>query len=305
MDSYGVELSATWRDSIGKDFKYKIGVNTGYTDNKVLLMDWETDYIYRQIQKDGRTDVGTWGMQCLGMFRSFQDIEEYFAKYNITSYMGKTKDQVRPGMLIYKDVRGKQQPDGTYLGPDGIVSDEDDQVRLSNRSNPYGFTTNLGAEWKGISISAQLSASWGGYSVLPTSVLKTGSSIEMTNMPSFWNPDNMYSYQNVYDNAGNLVVVENRDAKYPNLQYATVNSVASTFWRISGTQVRLNNLTLAYTIPSRFTKLAGIESCRLNVTGQNLLSLYNPYPENFMDPMMSYGSYPTLRKFTIGVNLTF
>lgn len=305
MDSYGVELSATWRDRIGKDFKYKIGVNTGYTDNKVLLMDWETDYIYRQIQKDGRTDVGTWGMQCLGMFRSFQDIEEYFAKYNITSYMGKTKDQVRPGMLIYKDVRGKQQPDGTYLGPDGIVSDEDDQVRLSNRSNPYGFTTNLGAEWKGISISAQLSASWGGYSVLPTSVLKTGSSIEMTNMPSFWNSDNMYSYQNVYDNAGNLVVVENRDAKYPNLQYATVNSVASTFWRISGTQVRLNNLTIAYTIPSRFTKLAGIESCRLNVTGQNLLSLYNPYPENFMDPMMSYGSYPTLRKFTIGVNLTF
>ena len=43
----------------------------------------------------------------------------------------------------------------------------------------------------------------------------------------------------------------------------------------------------------------------MNVTGQNLLSFYNPYPDNFIDPMMSYGSYPTLRKFTVGVNVTF
>lgn len=305
MDSYGIELSATWRDRIGKDFKYRIGVNTGYTDNKVLLMDWETDYIYRQIQKNGRTDIGTWGLQCLGMFRSFQDIEEYFAAYNITSYMGMTKDQVRPGMLIYKDVRGKQQPDGSFPGPDGIISEEDDQVQLSNRSNPYGFTTNLNAEWKGFSISAQFSASWGGYSVIPSSALKCGNSIESTNMPSFWNPDNMYAYQNIYDNAGNLVVAENRDAKYPNLKYASVNSVSSTFWRVNSTSVRLNNLTLAYTIPSRLTKTIGIENCRFNITGQNLLSLYNPYPDHFIDPMMGYGSYPTLRKFTIGVNLTF
>ena len=30
-------------DKIGKDFKYKVSVNTGYTDNKVLMMDWETN----------------------------------------------------------------------------------------------------------------------------------------------------------------------------------------------------------------------------------------------------------------------
>jgi hypothetical protein len=97
----------------------------------------------------------------------------------------------------------------------------------------------------------------------------------------------------------------NRDAELPNLNYSSVNSVASTFWRVSGTRVQLNRLTLAYAIPSKYTKIAGIQSCRLNVTGQNLLSLYNPYPDNFIDPMYSYGSYPTLRKITIGVNLTF
>lgn len=305
MDNYGIEVSATWRDKIGKDFKYKVQVNTGYTDNKVLLMDWKTENLYRQIQKGGRTDIGTWGMQCIGMFRSFQDIEEYFTQNNITSYMGKNKSQMRPGMLIYKDVRGAQQPDGTYAGPDGIVDKDNDQVHLSNRSNPYGFTTNLSAEWKGISLSAQIGASWGGYSFIPSAALKPGNSLEYTNMPSFWNPDDMFVYNDIYDAGGNLVVAANRDAKYPNLNYSDVNSVTSSFWRVSGTRVNLNRLTLAYSIPSRYTKLLGVESCRFNVTGQNLLSFYNPYPDNFIDPMTSYGSYPTLRKFTVGVNLTF
>ena len=75
-------------------------------------------------------------------------------------------------MLIYKDVRGALQTDGTYAAPDGIVDKDNDQVRLSNRSNPYGLTTNLSAEWKGISVSAQISASWGGYSFVPSSALK-------------------------------------------------------------------------------------------------------------------------------------
>ena len=310
MDSWGIELSATWRDKIGKDFKYKIGVNTGYSDNKVLNMDFDDEYIYRQITKGHRSDIGTWGMQCIGMFRSFQDIDEYFAKYNITEYMKMTKDQVRPGMLIYKDVRGAYDSEtGTYAGPDGVVDEENDQVRLSNRSNPYGFTTNMSAEWKGLSISAQFSASWGGYSLLPTNALKPGISnavgLEYNNMPSFWNPDNMYVYQDIYDAGGNLVVAQNREARYPNLAYYNVNSVASSFWRVSGTRVRLSQMTLAYTIPSQWTRKIGIQSCRVNVTGQNLLSFYNPYPDNFIDPMTSYGSYPTLRKFTVGVNLSF
>ncbi len=308
MDSWGYEVGITWRDKIGKDFKYKIGINTGYHDNKVLNMDWETDYIYRQIRKGGRTDIGTWGLQCIGMFRSFQDIEEYFSENNITRYLGMSKDQVRPGMLIYKDIRGPQQEDGSYAGPDGVVDAELDQVCLSNRSNPYGFTMNLGADWKGFSLTAQLNASWGGYSFIDGAALESGSGVselEFTNMPSFWNVDNMYSYQDVYDAAGNLVVAENRNGWLPNLQYQSVNARTSSFWRVSGTRIRLNRLTLAYTIPSNLVKKIGIQSARVNITGQNLLSFCNPYPDNYIDPMCSYGSYPVLRQFTVGVNLSF
>ena len=306
MNQYGVELSLNWRSNIGKDFRYKIGLNTGLSDNKVLLMDWETNYIYRQITRGHRSDVGTWGMQCLGMFRSFQEIEEYFSKYNITQYMGMTKDQVRPGMLIYKDVRGPQLTDGSYAAPDGVVDKDNDQVRLSNRSNPYGMTFNINAEYKNLSLTAQVSAQWGGYTTVPGAALKPGNSIEYTNMPSFWNPDNMYVYEDIYDAQNRLLLEANRDAFYPNLAYSSVNSVASTFWRISAASLRLTRLTLAYSIPSKFTKAVGINSARFNITGQNLLNFLNAYPDNFMSPMAgNYGNYPNLRRFTVGVNLSF
>ena len=308
MDSWGGELSVTWKDKIGKDFKYSIGVNTGWSDNKVLNMDWVTDYLYRQITPGHRTDVGLWGMQCIGMFRTFQDIEEYFEKYNITSYMGMTKDQVRPGMLMYKDVRGAyDEATGTYAGPDGVVDEKNDLIKMGDRSsNIYGFTMNLKADWKGISLSAQLGASWGGYTTIPGAALKPTGNLEYCNMPSFWNPDNMYSYQNVYDEAGNLLVKENREAYYPNLKYTSVNAVASTFWRVSNARVALNRMTLAYTLPKSWLGNIGINGCRINITGQNLINFYNPYPDKFMNPMAgSYGSYPNLRKWTVGVNLSF
>ena len=308
MNSWGYELSLNWKDKIGKDFKYKVGLNTGYSDNTVLNMDWVTNYIYRQITPGGRSDIGTWGMQCLGMFRSFQEIQEYVKTYNITSYMGKSVEDIRPGMLIYKDVRGKQQADGSYAGPDGIVDKDDDQVCLSNRNNPYSFSLNLSAEWKGISLTTQFQASWGGYSFIDGAALKTGDGIELTNMPSFWNVDDMFSYQDVYDESGqNLLVKQNLNAKYPNLAYESVNAVTSNFWRVSGTRIKWTRITLAYSLPSKWLKATGIgiQNVRFNITGQNLLSLYNPYPDNFIDPMSSYGKYPALRKFTLGVNVTF
>lgn len=305
MDSWGYELSLTWKDKIGKDFRYKIGLNTSYTDNKVLNMDWETEYLYRQITKGSRSDIGTWGLQCLGIFRSFQEIEEYFDKNNITTYLGMTKDEVRPGMLIYKDVRGAQQSDGTYAGPDGVVDDEMDLVCLSNRSNPYGFSLNLNASYKDFSVSAQIGASWGGYSFLNSLSLKTGDGLAITNMPSFWNVDNMYVYEDIYDGSGNLVVAANRGGSLPNLAYTSVNALTSSFWRISGTRVKLSTMTIAYTIPKKWTKVVGIQNARINITGQNLLSFYNPYPDDYIDPMCTYGNYPALRKFTVGVNLTF
>ena len=47
--------------------------------------------------------------------------------------------------------------------------------------------------------------------------------LEYTNMPSFWNTDNMFVYNDVVDASGNVVVKANRNAKYPNLRWGSVN----------------------------------------------------------------------------------
>ena len=39
---------------------------------------------------------------------------------------------------------------------------------------------------------------------------------------------------------------------------------------------------------------------------KNMLSLFNPYPDKFTDPMAGiYGNYPNLRRITLGINVSF
>lgn len=70
------------------------------------------------------------------------------------------------------------------------------------------MTMNLNAEWKGLSLTAQFNASWGGYSFLPDDAISLGNQgtsankyndLGYANMPSFWTTDNMFVYNDVVD----------------------------------------------------------------------------------------------------------
>ena len=322
IDNYGLEFTLGWRDRIGKDFRYYVRVNTGYTDNKILKAPW-VDTATRGLEDlvpNERADRGLWGYSYIGMFQSYQQIAEYFSANNLVTYLGRTQSDVHPGMLIYKDIRGSQKADGTYYDagdpsdPLSNVVDKNDLVRISKyRSNPYGFTVNMGGDWKGLSFSAQFASSWGSYTMMPSeainnkSIISTSSGYDVmqyTNLPSFW-ANNMFIYQDVMDDKGNVVAAKNLDAKYPNLRFAGINGVASTFWKVNNTIAQLRNITLAYALPREWVTSMGVEGCRINVTGQNMFNFYNPYPDKFMSPMSSYSTYPTLRKITVGLNITF
>ncbi len=317
VDTYGIEIGVGWRDKIGNDFKYGVRLNTGYSDNKIKKDNWPTSMEMDSKIQGERSDRGVWGLECIGIFRDYQQIEEYFDQYNITSYLGLQKSDMRPGMLIYKDVRSSDRDENGYYieTPDGVINENSDKIRISDRSsNIYGFTLNLNAEWKSFSLSAQFNASWGSYTTLSKSarsisnnILNTSgyNSMQYTNLPSFW-ANNMFVYEDVYDASGNLVAEANRDAKYPNLMYDKVNNVESTFWRVNNASVTLRNITLAYTLPKALVNKVGVESCRLNLTAQNVINFYNPYPDNFYSSFAgTYGQYPNLRKITLGVNVSF
>ena len=123
--------------------------------------------------------------------------------------------------------------------------------------------------------------------------------------PSFWNPDNVFVYDDIYDGSGRLVQKANHAGSLPNPGFSE-NRAASSFWRISAARVSLNRLTIAYSLPKNWLKGSGLQNVRLNLTGQNLINFYNPNPDGYFNPMAgTYGKYPNLRKWTFGVNVTF
>lgn len=311
IDDWGIELSLTWRDKIGKDFKYNVGINTGYGDSRTLIKPWPAQFAFNDLKpKQWANTQGGWGYECIGMFRNYQEIEEYFAKYNIKNYCGLTKENVHPGMLIYNNIRGSQKSDGSYYGPNdpddpkaGYV-DGNDLVKINNRSNTWGFTMNAGAEWKGLSVKFQIAANWGDYTFMPSNAMPGSITNGYTNYPAFWE-NNIFVYKDIKDAQGNIVVHQNLDAKYPNMAF-NLNSYTSTFWKMNGLDLTLRDVTLAYSLPNSVARYFGIESARINITGQNMLTLYNPYPDHFYDPMSgSIGNYPNLRRITAGINVSF
>lgn len=304
VDTYGVELSLGWKNKIGKDMSYWVKLTTGYNDNKIRETGWKAAYDFDKLVRNERSDRGLWGYECIGMFRSYQEINEYFDKYSITKYLGNTKENVHPGMLIYKDVRGQyDESTGTFGPADGIV-DEQDYIKISHRaSNPYGGTLNFGFSCKDFSISAQFGASWGAYSLVPTTMRKESYS-EYSNVSAMWK--DMFVYEDIYDANNIVTVAQNRNAKYPNIRYSSVNGAPSTFWKVSAATVQLRNMTVAYALPKEWLKIIGISSCRFNLTCQNVFNFLNPYPEGAWASWAgSYGYYPNLRKFTLGVNVSF
>ena len=305
VDTYGVELTLNWKDKIGKDFSYWVKLTTGYSDNKIKEAGFQATPGFDDIVRGERSDRGVWGYECLGMFRSYQEIEENLATNKITSYLGNSKENIHPGTLIYRDVRGQRNADGSYGEKDGVI-DENDYVKISHRANnPYGLTMNFGASYKNFSFSAQFGASWGAYALMQTNLRQESySNMEYKNVSAIWK--DMYVYEDVLDASGNVTAAMNRNAKYPNLKYSAINGQASTFWKVSAANIRLRNLTVAYSLPKEWMKPLGISSCRLNLTCQNLLSFYNPYDGGVWDTWAgTYGNYPNLRKFTLGVNVSF
>ncbi len=306
MDSYGVEIQAKWRQYVNKDLSFTVGVGTGYDDNKLLEASFPVQPRFSDQVRNQRSDRGTWGLSCIGMFRSYQQIEEYFQKYNITSYLGKDKSKIHPGMLIYEDIRGPRDENGNWTAPDGKIDSSDDVVQISHRANnPYNMNMNLYVQYKQFTLNATMQAEWGAYTLVPSDLRgEKFSDMEKRNVSAMWK--DMFIYEDILDTNGNVLAAANPNGSMPNLRYDDVNKQASTFWKMSATNVTLRNITLAYAFPKKWTKPLGVSSLRLNLTCQNAFSFYNPIPGHVWDTFAgSYGSYPITRKITMGVKVSF
>lgn len=91
------------------------------------------------------------------------------------------------------------------------------------------------------------------------------------------------------------------------------NSRTSTWHLESGSYLRLQNLSLGYTLPRALTQKFKVEKLRVYVSGQNLFTItdysgYNPEvnarPSQNLTPGEDYGTYPLARTYMFGLNLT-
>lgn len=195
-------------------------------------------------------------------------------------------------MLAYQDLHG-ELVDGELTAPNGKITENEDYAKLVNSGKRRGFNTKLGASWKGLSWNALISTSWGGL----TTITRWRNSTSGGQM--LWNPESYWS--DMFDE------VTNPNGKYPNTGHNDAGLTnASDFWQVSSFCCYIKNMSVGYTIPKQWVRAANIESVQLNLTGHNLWDFYNPYPKKYRNMYdNSQVLYPTLRTWSLGVNLTF
>ena len=229
---------------------------------------------------------------------------------------------------IYQDANGRTFVDNSALtgltwGPgamkvidtnnDGKITQADRQIIGNANPKHYGSIT-LSGNYKGFDFSTNLNWVYGNN-------IYNASKIEMSSL--YYKDRNMLastlnSYSQIDWATGNRVTdpaqltTMNANAT---IWAMPTNNYATTSWAIEdGSFLRLNNLTVGYTIPSKMTKKFYIQKLRLYATGSNLFILtnysgYDPEVDTRRTtpatPGVDFSAYPKSRAYNIGLNITF
>src|SRR5690606_37160634 len=89
-DTWGTEISIGWDDSVGQDFSYAVNFNIGWYQNNIIEGNFanEANWYPWQPNKPGPSDIGKWGYDYLGMFKTQDDIDNYISETGITEILG-------------------------------------------------------------------------------------------------------------------------------------------------------------------------------------------------------------------------
>jgi TonB-linked SusC/RagA family outer membrane protein len=323
VDAWGWEFSLRWTDKINQSLlpkmgaiKYAVGIDYGISWHKVVKGE-EPFFDYPAIIKNegGKTGYISPGEQYGfkiwketsqgdGILRTQQDIDKYWqyltdlatAAGGQPSYLGITsKDRIYPGMLAYQDVAGDIDAENkTIAGPNGIVSKDHGQDFVKLASNrKHNINTRMSVAWGDFNWSAQIATSWGGYYETYNDDTQA-----ISNSAIIWS---QFSYLNdMFD------PVDNPNGKYPSMAVSNTYGERSDFWMVPTFRCYVRNMTFGYALPKNLLKQTRIDKLQVSLTGNNLWDFYNPYPDNFRN-MYDEGDsgYPTLRTWTLGVNVTF
>ncbi|MGZ3755797.1 MAG: SusC/RagA family TonB-linked outer membrane protein [Mucilaginibacter sp.] len=287
-NAFGYEVTVSWRDRIGSDWGYNLALRYQWSDNKNIREDLSQGLVGTLQDHTGKSDdLGVFGYQSLGLIRTQADADAIIAS-RAAAAGGAANVKIfgqipQPGMINYADLNG-----------DGVIStDTKDEKYLSHKSsNHNGLGFNWGVTYKSLSLNVVSGISWGGQGSISGTDINgfNGTKDYTANKPVFW---------------ADHWTPTNTDAKYPAPYWSTNYGVTSNFWFVSSFSANIQNANLSYTLPNRWTKVVGISSARLYAVCTNVLSLYNPYPDQYKYSSANVYTYPTLRTLSLGLNVTF
>lgn len=326
----GAELSVNANIINKKDFQlsgfFNIGINRSKIDKldgvneKPFSSNWAgTDL---KSQDDYRAIVGqTVGLIYGYVTDGFYTVDD-FDSYNATSRTYTLKQgvpnvgaflgglSVRPGILKLKDLDGDEK-----------ITAADRQIigsALPKHSGGFGFN----AAYKGFDLATFFN--W----VVGNDVYNTGKiAFNMLYRTTYGNMLNTMNYNDRFkyiDAAGNLVtdLAElaklNANAKlWSPFSMGTAAPVIHSWAIEDGSFLRLNNITLGYSLPKRLISGLHMTKLRVYATVYNALlwTKYSGYdPEvsstrsssyTALTPGVDYSGYPKSRTYTIGLNVNF
>ena len=305
VENTGVEIALTWRDRIGSDFNYNIGVNFATNKNKVTriandnhyingpggVLSQGTEYIYRA--EEGKPIGYFYGMSYSGIFQNQEQIDAYNAE-SLRQHPGLDKatwDGAQPGDCIWDDWNG----DGVITYAEGATCDRHE---IGNPNPDIMLGINLGFTWKGLDFAVTGAGAFG------QQIMRSYRSF--SDAP----------YQNYDTSIFNRWYGEGTSNSQPRISstgHSNTNWV-STRYMEDADYFKIKTVTLGYDF-KHLWKGCPFQQLRLYVQAQNLIT-FTGYTG--LDPEVGnsaggsgwasgvdLGLYPPSRTYLVGANIKF
>jgi len=242
----------------------------------------------------------------------------YTLKSGVASNQGIVSSIPQPGGVKFRDING---PNGK---PDGVINDFDKKIIGVAQPKFFGGL-NQQLTWKNFDFSVFVNYQFGNDVYNANKLEFTTGYTTNTNLLAIMNNrwKNVDATGKILMRVVNSQIVgvspDELNASNPNAELWSPSLAANSFtlhsWAIEdGSFIRLNNVTIGYSLPGELLKKMKIQALRVYLTGSNLqvFTNYSGYdPEvstrrnNPTTPGIDYSAYPRGRSYVFGVNLSF
>ena len=319
----GLEASFTYHAINKKNYGLDITANIGINKNEIKELGIDdfttnTNWGSTEIGMDYRVAVGGSVGEIIGYKNAGRYEVDDFVGYDEATKSWKLKEGVvdcssvvgtlRPGMMKLQDIDG-----------DGFVTYEKDTEVIGdvNPKMTGGFTINARAY--GFDLAANFNYSIGNDIYNANKIEFTTSSYTKKGQYRNLSTDMESGERWTNINAAGELVNDPAELKALNANTSMWSPYMAKFvmsdWAVENASfLRLNTLTLGYTLPESLVKKVNISSLRFYATCYNVFCITNysgSDPEsdcirkNNLTPNVDYSGYPRSRSFVIGLNLNF